>query len=99
MDEVYGWIAARHNFDAAALRENGRDWWRFGFVLMPIGGGVLAFLLMLGAQPTGDILDGLRRQVPNWLPLAAYVVFWLGLVAALYGWAIKRTAKNLSAYL
>lgn len=99
MDEIYGWLAARHNFSVESLRETARDWWRVAFVLMPIGAGILAFLLALGAQPTGDLLDGLRRQIPDWLPLAAYVTFWLGVVAAMYSCAVRRTAKKLSAYL
>lgn len=98
MDEIYGWIAERHNGDAASLRESARDWWRIAFVLMPIGASILVFLLALGAQPTGDLLDGLRRQIPDWLPLVAYVAFWLGVLAAMYAWAVKRTARRLSAH-
>lgn len=97
MNEIYCWLADRNGFDKTALRENARDWWKIAFTLMPIGASVLAFLWALGVPPKGDVLDGLRRQIPDWLPLTAYITFWLGMLAATYSWALRRTAKKLSA--
>lgn len=100
MDEIYGWIADRHDYDTEVMREKGRDLaWLAWRLILPVSVAVLAFLWGISGQQGPGILGDLWQQIPDWLPSAAYIALWIGIFLALYAVALKRTVARIQAHL